>query len=78
MGNSPIHQHKLLAEGKDVYVGDTSCESPFGGMAIHGGTEMSKKKHLPDNKRGMKHLNKHADHGDHEMSVARDGEAWPK
>jgi hypothetical protein len=75
MGNSPIHQHKLLAEGKDVDVGGEDCSSPFGGVALHGGTEVSKKKHLADHKRGMKHLERVADHGEHGMNTAADGDS---
>lgn len=71
MGNGPIHQHKLLAEGKDVDVGDTYCETPFGGKAIHGGEEVSKKRHLNDGKRSLGHLEKSADHGPHEMNLPR-------
>ena len=75
MANSLIHQHKLLAEGKDVDVGEESCGSPFMGKALHGGTELSKKRHLPDHKRGMKHLERVADHGEHGMYEPRDGQS---
>jgi hypothetical protein len=74
MGNGPVHQHKLLAEGKDVDVGE-SCESPFKGVALHGGEEVSKKKHLHESKRSMKHLGRVADHGEHHMNTSIHGDS---
>jgi hypothetical protein len=76
MSNGLIHQHKLLAEGKDVDVGGEGCESAFGhGVALHGGEEISKKRSLHDGKRGLKHLGRVADHGEHGMHTSDDGDS---
>jgi hypothetical protein len=72
MANSEIRQHKEMAMGKDI--GYDGCETPFKGNALHGGPEMSKKKHMHDGKRGLKPMSKSADHGDHEMGVPRDSD----
>lgn len=67
-----IRQHKQLAMGKDVDVGG-DCASPFNGQSLHGGAEVSKKKHLSDNRRSQKPLSRTTDHGDHGLNTPRDG-----
>lgn len=69
MSNSEIRQHKEMAMGKDMD-GDYACESGFKGVNLHGGEEVSKKKHLKDGNRGLKHLSKDVDHGPHGMNEA--------
>lgn len=65
--DGPIKQHKAMAMGKDIdgdY--DGSCASPFGKGASHN-DGASTKRHMKDGSRGMGPVQKHADHGPHDM-----------
>jgi hypothetical protein len=81
-----IDQHKRMAMGMPIEQGGGMDKDGMKGMPgagvrsegfegknIHGGEEISKKSWLKDPKRGLKHMHKHADHGEHEMSKPKDG-----
>lgn len=73
-----IHMQKTIAMGTSNMseAGDFGCDRAFGeGRNIHGKEEVSKKRHLSDEKRSTKHLGRVADHGEHGMNEPRDGKS---
>lgn len=76
MKPGPIHMQKTIAIGTSDMddAGDYGVDRAFGkGRKIHGGEEVSRKKNLKEFARAMGHLEKHADHGPHEMARPSDG-----
>ena len=67
-----IDQHKRMAMGMKIDQ-DGDMDGGFKGVNLHGKEEVSKKSWLKDPKRGLKHMHKHADHGEHEMQKPKDG-----